>query len=560
MYISIKVKNYKCFVSDNDCQGFDNIKPINIIIGKNNSGKSKLLEVMKEIVTKKPSELSFDGIFIRSLQQDELLKIFPINACPNQYVTKYSSNSSSWSEVGQYLVNIPAAYILKNGTYNFNNIFLSSQHPYWKTNEICRDLKTTTTSTNPFEGYKFLHLQAERNIEKEKIDYSSKISEYPIHSSASGICSLIAKMLNDESGNVEHWQEFIEKNFLDIINTIVAPEIKFSRIFTKTNEENTHELYLEEENKGGIKLSDCGSGLKTIIATLALLHIIPHLTQSYKNVFAFEELENNMHPSLERKLLYHIRLYSERYPESLIFLTTHSNVAIDLFGKDYRAQIVRVSNDGYKSIVESVISDRDKQMLLDDLGVKASDILQSNCLIWVEGPSDRIYVKKWIDLFSNRKFEEGLHYQFILYGGSLLSHYSVDKKDFISLLKINRHSFVVMDSDKTSEKEELKSRVQRITRELPQNHWVTAGKEIENYLPEEALSDYFQKPTKINKNQQFPNLYKKTKKTKTFDKVNFALEIIKNKYYTKENLSKCFDLETKIKELIQFIEESNSDR
>ena len=53
MYISIKVKNYKCFVSDNDCQGFDNIKPINIIIGKNNSGKSKLLEVMKEIVTKK---------------------------------------------------------------------------------------------------------------------------------------------------------------------------------------------------------------------------------------------------------------------------------------------------------------------------------------------------------------------------------------------------------------------------------------------------------------------------------------------------------------------------
>ena len=277
----------------------------------------------------------------------------------------------------------------------------------------------------------------EKVIEKEKIDYSSKISEYPIHSSASGICSLIAKMLNDESGNVEHWQEFIEKNFLDIINTIVAPEIKFSRIFTKTNEENTHELYLEEENKGGIKLSDCGSGLKTIIATLALLHIIPHLTQSYKNVFAFEELENNMHPSLERKLLYHIRLYSERYPESLIFLTTHSNVAIDLFGKDYRAQIVRVSNDGYKSIVESVISDRDKQMLLDDLGVKASDILQSNCLIWVEGPSDRIYVKKWIDLFSNRKFEEGLHYQFILYGGSLLSHYSVDKKDFISLFMKN---------------------------------------------------------------------------------------------------------------------------
>ena len=143
MYISIKVKNYKCFVSDNDCQGFDNIKPINIIIGKNNSGKSKLLEVMKEIVTKKPSELSFDGIFIRSLQQDELLKIFPTNACPNNYVIQFSSSSSSWSEVGQHLVNIPAEYILKNKTYNFHGIYINRQYPYWKAKEINDILKTS---------------------------------------------------------------------------------------------------------------------------------------------------------------------------------------------------------------------------------------------------------------------------------------------------------------------------------------------------------------------------------------------------------------------------------
>lgn len=114
MYISIKVKNYKCFVSDNDCQGFDNIKPINIIIGKNNSGKSKLLEVMKEIVTKKPSELSFDGIFVRVLQQDELMKIFNSSSNLLEYVTQYDINGNSWSEVGQYLVNVPAAYVLKN--------------------------------------------------------------------------------------------------------------------------------------------------------------------------------------------------------------------------------------------------------------------------------------------------------------------------------------------------------------------------------------------------------------------------------------------------------------
>lgn len=29
---------------------------------------------------------------------------------------------------------------------------------------------------------------------------------------------------------------------------------------------------------------------------------------------------------------------------------------------------------------------------LDDLGVKASDLLQANGIIWVEGPSDRAYI------------------------------------------------------------------------------------------------------------------------------------------------------------------------
>ena len=36
----------------------------------------------------------------------------------------------------------------------------------------------------------------------------------------------------------------------------------------------------------------------------------------------------------------------------------------------------------------------DNYDVLDDLGAKASDIFQSNGIIWVEGPSDRIYIKK----------------------------------------------------------------------------------------------------------------------------------------------------------------------
>ena len=412
---------------------------------------------------------------------------------------------------------------------------------------------------NPFENYRFLHLQAERDIVQEPIKYNDDISKSWIRSNAEGICGLISRMLNDESGNDKGWREYIEKDFLNLINLIVSPEITFTRIYTKTFPNHYHEIYLEEKNKGGIKLSDCGSGLKTIIATLTLLHVIPHLTGNYKNVFALEELENNLHPSLERKLLKHIWQYSDRYHDAIIFLTTHSSVALDMFGKDYRSQIVRVCNDGHKSIVETVLSDNDKQILLDDLGVKASDLLQANCLIWVEGPSDRIYIKKWLDLFSNCKLEEGLQYQFICYGGALLSNYTAsNNKNLIDLLKVNRHSYVVMDSDKNSDDTKLKDRVKRISKELPNSHWITAGKEIENYLPTEALTEYFGKTTNIKKNASFSNLYKKVKNVKTFDKASFATEITKNKNYTKENLAKCLDLEQKIDELIAFIEKSNT--
>ena len=558
MYISLKINNYKCFVSNKDPQGFDIIKPINVIIGKNNSGKSKLLEALGKIVTKKPEELPFDGIFTRLLMQDEVANIFPTDLPVQPFSFRWSSSSNAWNDIGQYFVNVPAVFILKNKTYTFDSAYPRYQDSNWKKDAIVKRLESTV-NFNPFTGYRFLHLQAERDINKEQIDYTVDISKYYIKSNSEGICGLIARMLNDESGNNDHWQEYIEKEFLNLINLVVNPEVNFTRIYTKISQNNYHEIYLEEKNKGGIKLSDCGSGLKTIIATLTLLHIIPHLTGKYKNVFALEELENNLHPSLERKLLKHIREYSERYPEALIFLTTHSNVALDMFGKDYRSQIVRVCNDGQRSIVETVISDDDKQLLLDDLGVKASDLLQANSLIWVEGPSDRIYIKKWLDLFSEGKLEEGLQYQFICYGGALLSNYTAGgNKDLMDLLKVNRHSYIVMDSDKNSNEAKLKERVKRISKELPDSHWITAGKEIENYLPTEALTEYFGKTINIKKNASFSNLYKKVKNVKTFDKVSFASEITKNKNYTKDNLCKCLDLEQKINELMAFIEKSNT--
>ena len=43
--ISIKISNYKCF--GDEPQGFDEIRPINLIVGRNSSGKSSLLDMVE---------------------------------------------------------------------------------------------------------------------------------------------------------------------------------------------------------------------------------------------------------------------------------------------------------------------------------------------------------------------------------------------------------------------------------------------------------------------------------------------------------------------------------
>ncbi len=90
-----------------------------------------------------------------------------------------------------------------------------------------------------------------------------------------------------------------------------------------------------------------------------------------------------------------------------------------------------------------------------DLGYKASDILQSNAIIWVEGPSDRIYLQHWIKSMAP-ELREGSDFSIMFYGGRLLSHLHMEDGDsenedvqsLIAVRQLNRHMAVVIDSDK----------------------------------------------------------------------------------------------------------------
>jgi hypothetical protein len=178
-------------------------------------------------------------------------------------------------------------------------------------------------------------------------------------------------------------------------------------------------------------------------------------------------------------------------------------VAVDYFADDPDAQIIRVSRSDTAARTETVSSYLDHLTAIRDLGARASDILQANGIVWVEGPSDRIYLNKWIELASNGELREGRHYQCMFYGGSNLANVTArtpddrdaDIENLINLLPINPNVVVVCDSDKTSPRGKLKSRVERIRSEVDNlDHgyiWITDGNEIESYVPGAAVRAAF---------------------------------------------------------------------
>ncbi|WP_194790898.1 ATP-dependent nuclease [Pseudomonas sp. UFMG81] len=202
------------------------------------------------------------------------------------------------------------------------------------------------------------------------------------------------------------------------------------------------------------------------------------------SVCLLEEPEVHMHPRLQRKMFEWTLAIAERKRLQLV-VSTHSAVLINAASN---RNIKIIQAQGVKVV------DADITGVLERLGYQASDLLQANCVIWVEGPSDRLYLKAWLHA-KDASLKEGTHYAIMFYGGRLFSHLSAEQapeEDLISLRRLNRNSAIVFDSDRARATAPLTTTKQRLLAEFSCKDgrslaWVTAGREIENYLDEAAV-------------------------------------------------------------------------
>lgn len=507
--LSLRVRNLKCFADSPE--GFAAIKRVNVIVGRNNTGKTTLLDLVNYAV--KPSSLIERG---HRQQPPRVLLSWPLTeafideSMPNQQM-QVSQDSASWSLsprnwLRKHLLNKDVTWELhENNAISFVSFADDPQNANDQRYAAERKqiaIGMGSRVTNPFTGFEIRRLTAERDIIPEASTGSNTLQP-----NGEGMTNIVERYLNNERLN----RRLIEEVLLDALNLILRPDANYSRLLVRQKDSGKWEINLDEPHKGLVPMSQTGSGLKTVLLVLANLLLVPIIkdaTNLANYIFCFEELENHLHPAIQRRLFRYLRKKAVD-EKCRMFITTHSNVVIDLFSNDEAAQLLHVTHNGQHATVSEVKTHAHGCSVLDDLDVRASDLLQTTAVVWVEGPSDRTYFNRWIELWSKGELQEGVHYQCLPYGGSVGTHFSFDSPDvaneLIAALRINRHAILLADSDKREETDELKENLVRLRDEVENTGgiaWVTKGKEVENYIPAAVFRKMFK-----NENLDGPGQY-----------------------------------------------------
>ncbi|MCB9236006.1 MAG: ATP-binding protein [Bacteroidia bacterium] len=495
MIEKITIENFRGF---KEKQALELAKPgsITFLVGPNNSGKSNIPRLFLNLFGKAtihPNKI-FDGFFDKDFfrkQKDNPIKI-GLEFSPELW--KHLETKSNFPEKGikKFDLNFfvrPANKEKKHSIdywFSINSIssFLINQrgnlsfNPEFESN--FNDNEDNTQKRNQELG---------KLIEKSLLIFESIRSwETSSKTSISETGNSLVKWLN-ENGTESAGEDLKNKVFQTFKEFGLEAPFNVHGVISDKN----RDAYIIYDFDGPFSLedSDLGTGYNMVFILLA------ELIRNSKKIILIDEIESHLHPGLIRLLMRKIRELGKNVQ---FIISTHSPSVLSEFQEG--DQLMRFHKEDIQCKITKanpmIGNDSEMGFLKKGLGIIPGDALLTNSIIWVEGPTELLWIRGWLRAFlphfkktkgKKSNLIEGMHYSIMLTGGNLIERYKFEDKNheveepddhYIHVLRVNPNAFGIIDSDQPVANGKKWKRTIRIAEELNklnQNHSIERFKE-----------------------------------------------------------------------------------
>jgi len=337
-----------------------NLGKINVICGKNNSGKSTLLEGIEQ-----------HGTHGKHFEENDIDKFFE-ETLSEMRITLGTQPASIYSSALKDVIKVKQVwYASDNDKIQFVNMLQEALR--------VRMPHMTYNNQAVINAYDRMTLRQERVVlipPKRQLELSVQIdASQEAISRGSGILNYLFYAKNQVASSDDY---SVYSQVMEAFLTI-SPNYTFDILMGK---KNLLTLRFSYQNQPWIEAQHCGLGLQDL---LVLLYFSIHPQYS---VVLIEEPESHLHPDIQRRFLYFLKEKTDKQ----FFLTTHSNIFLN------NSLVDKVFFTRFENAVE-VDDATSKAMMLNDLGYAVTDNLVSDLIILVEGPTDRPIIEEFLIKF-----------------------------------------------------------------------------------------------------------------------------------------------------------------
>ncbi len=276
---------------------------------------------------------------------------------------------------------------------------------------------------------------------------------------------------HEQRKSINDFENFLSESFFDNQTTTLIPRTNQDVVFVRIGSEER-------------PIYDLGDGIQALI-----LVAFPIFKAEKRTLFFIEEPETHMHPGMQRKL---IELLCNFERDHQFFLTTHSNHFLDLTFDYSNISIYSFSKKDNDRVDDTTpkflvnFESSGEKNLLKELGVRNSSVFLANATIWVEGITDRWYFRRFLEEYQNSplrngpKFKEDIHFVFVEYGGGNITHWSFldEEEQPINVDRLCSRSMLIADKDGNSKLE----RAKQLNDKLEDRFVRLPVREVENLL------------------------------------------------------------------------------